>query len=163
MKNYKDITKKMLKNATPNSHKVKELPFWIINNKIYKVDGKNIILDYSKHEKEIAEWLKNTFGGEIYLCPKVNKPDGIQTPNYIWNNEKWDLKEISGNGKRTIEDAIKKKSLQSNNFIIDISKSKISRQHLIKQVNKLYNSKSTIFINKIIVKRKKFYIIYKKK
>ena len=91
-KHFIDVTKICLDNAKPNSHKVIDLNYWIINNKKYKVDNKNIVLYYSKVEKECALWLANTFGGEIFMCPRVNKPEGIKTPDFIWNNERWNLK-----------------------------------------------------------------------
>lgn len=52
----------------------------------------------SKNQKEIenAEWLINTFGGEITLLTKTDR----LRPDYLWNGELWDLKTpegISGN------------------------------------------------------------------
>ena len=120
--NYLDVTNEWLKTSNPNSHRIKNLNYWIINNKKYYVDNKYIILDYSKSELECALWLEKTFGGEIYMCPKVNKPDGIKTPDYLFRNEYWDLKEIKGNGKNTIDSIIKKSKNQTINYIIDIAK-----------------------------------------
>lgn len=53
--NYIDVTKEWLDNANPNSHEIKELYYWIINNKKYKVDKKHIILDYSQSELKCAK------------------------------------------------------------------------------------------------------------
>ena len=55
--NYIDVTDEWLKNARPNSHKVREMNYFEINGVKHYVDGKNIILDYSKEEKECALWL----------------------------------------------------------------------------------------------------------
>ena len=122
------------------------------------------MLDYSEKEKEVAEWLENTFGGEIYMIPRVNIPDGISTPDYLWNNEKWDLKNITGTGKRVIEDAIKRKKKQADNFILDVTESKIDDKEIIEQLAKVYKSKSTEFVNSIIIKRNNDVIrIYKRK
>ena len=118
----------------------------------YKVDGKNVVLDYSIKEKEVAEWLITKFGGNIYMLPRVNKPDGIMTADYLFKGECWDLKTISGSGKRVIEDVIKKKRMQSNNFILDVTNSKIDKQDLFRQLEKIYNSKTTEWVKTIIVK-----------
>ena len=101
--NYIDVTKEWISNANPNSHEIKELDYWIINNKKRKVDGKNILLDYSKSELECAKWLESTFGGEIFMCPRVNIPEGIKTPDFIWNGECWDLKEIKTGSTNVID------------------------------------------------------------
>ena len=162
---YLDKTKEWLKKATPNSHEIIDLDNYIADDgKKYKVDGKNVVLDYSQEERNVAEWLKNTFGGEIKMVPRVNNPDNIKTPDFIWNNEKWDLKTINGSGKRVIEDAIKKKRKQADNFIFDITPSKIEKDNLFDQLHKIYNSKTTDWVNKIIVKQNDdVIVIYEKK
>lgn len=161
--NYKDVTQEWLDNATPNSHIVKDAEYFTADDgKKYYVDGKNVVLDCSDSEKEVAEWLENTLGGEIYQVPRVNKPDGIMTADYLFRSEYWDLKSINGSGKRVIEDAIKKKKRQSNNFILDVTKSKIERTDLFRQLNKIYNSKTTDWVDKILVKKNNdVVVIYK--
>ena len=69
-----DITTLWIENANPNSHKVLNAEYFVFKKNKYRVDGKNLILDYSKKEKEVAEWLESTFGGELYMLPKVNNP-----------------------------------------------------------------------------------------
>ncbi len=85
--NYKDVTEKWLKESHPSINKVKNLAYFKDSkgNK-YFVDNKNVILDYSKEEKNCAKWLLKIFGGEIFMIPRINKPDGIITPDYLWNN-----------------------------------------------------------------------------
>ncbi|MDD6277980.1 MAG: hypothetical protein PUA55_05370 [Mycoplasma sp.] len=57
-KNSRNITKSFIRKSTPNSHEVKDAK----GNKYY-VDGKNVVIDYSVSEKNVANWLKETFGG----------------------------------------------------------------------------------------------------
>ncbi len=106
---YKDVTQEWLDKANPNSHKVKNRNYYEYVNVNYEVDGKNVVLDYSLKEKDVAEWLENTFGGELYMLPRVNKPDGIMTADYLWNNEYWDLKTIIGSGKQVLYHSVYKK------------------------------------------------------
>ena len=147
--NYIDVTKDWISNANPNSHEVKELDYWVINNKKKKVDGKNILLDYSKSELECAKWLESTFGGEIFMCPRVNFPKCIKTPDFIWDGEYWDLKEINGNNKRTLDSTIRKAKNQLQNFIIDISKSKLTTNKILVQIKNIFDNNDRNWIKKL--------------
>ena len=159
-KNYIDVTKEWISKANPNSHEIKELNYWIINSKKKNVDGKNILLDYSKNELECAKWLENTFGGEIYMCPRVNIPEGIKTPDFIWNNEYWDLKEIKTASKRVIDSRLNgKQKEQSSNYIFDISNNQLPNIAIINQIKSIFNSKSRQWLKKVIVVRNKKLII----
>lgn len=82
--NYIDVTDEWICNATPFSHEVKDQNYFEHNCIKYYVDSKNVVLDYSKKEKEVALWLEETFRGEIYMLPRINKPDGIKTAGYLW-------------------------------------------------------------------------------
>lgn len=97
------------------------------------------------------------------MMPRINYPNGIMTADYFFKNEYWDLKTIKGSGKRSIEDAIKKKRKQSNNFIFDITNSKMELESLLFQIEKIYISKTTNWVDKVIVKKNEDVIlIYKK-
>ena len=161
--NYIDITSEWLETATPNSHIVEDRQYFEYKGNRYNVDGKNVVLDYSLKEKEIAEWLENTFGGEIYMLPRINNPEGIQTADYLFRGEYWDLKEITGKGKHTLDSAIKKKKSQSNNFIFDISNSEITVESINKQLDLIYKSKDRKWVDKIIIKQNKNVIVINKR
>lgn len=103
------------------------------------------------------------FGGKINLIPVVLEPKGIQTPDYIVNENKFDLKEISGNGKNTLDTAISKKKKQSDNFIFDITKTEMSIESILLQIDKIYNAKNRSWVNTIIlVKNEKVLRIFKR-
>lgn len=162
--NYIDVTEDWLKNATPNSHEVKDMEYFETEDGTrYYVDGKNVVLDYSKEEKDIANWLEETFGGELNMVPRVNNPEGISTPDYMFRNEGWDLKTINGAGKQTLYHAIYKKKNQSKNFIFDASNSKLEIDELKKQIYKLYDREDTEFLQKIILKKNQNSFVYKRK
>lgn len=70
--------------------KLQDLMFYIADDGAkYYVDSKNVILDYSYKEKNIVRMLINKFGGTLYMVPRVNNPEGIRTPDFIWTGEKW--------------------------------------------------------------------------
>lgn len=163
-KGVQDITKEYFKNATPNSHKVKDMQRYIHNGIEYKVDGRKVVIDYSSHERSIAELLESTLGGELYMVPRINYPQGIKTPDYLFRGIKFDLKDISANGKNTLFNSISKKKEQASNFILDISNSLIKRDDIQAQVGALYTSKYTNFVDEIIlIKNNKILNIYKRK
>lgn len=161
--NYIDITSEWLETATPNSHIVEDRQYFEYKGNRYNVDGKNVVLDYSSQEKNIAEWLENTFGGGIYMLPRINNPEGIQTADYLFRGEYWDLKSISGKSKQVIYHSIYKKKTQSNNFIFDVVSSELDINELQKQIYKLYNRKDTEFLQKIILKKENDIFVYKRK
>lgn len=143
-KNSRNITKSFIKKSTPNSHEVKDAKYYedAKGNKYY-VDGKNVVIDYSVSEKNVANWLKETFGGEIYMLPRINIPEGIQTADYLFRGEKWDLKKIKFNGKNVLDNRV---------------------NGLKKQIDKLYESPNRKWINKImLIKNQKLICIYIRK
>ena len=151
--NYIDVTREWLDSATPNSNIVEDRQYFEHAGIKYKVDDKNVVLDYSSKEREVAEWLESTFGGEIYMLPRINTPEGIKTADYLFKDEYWDLKEITGVGKNILFHAIEDHEKQAHNFIFDISKTKLSNNEIIERLNKLYSIKKVDWLNKIIVKR----------
>lgn len=161
-KNHIDITSEWIKNKRPNSHKVIDRNYFKDDyGNIYRVDNKNVVLDYSDKEKEIAIWLENTFGGRIYMLPRVNSPIGIQTSDYLFRNEKWDLKEINGKSNQVLYHSIYNKSKQSKNFILDITNSELSFEIAKKQIKKIYKRTDLPFIDKIILKKNNNFLYIK--
>jgi len=144
-KAYVDVTYEWILSATPNSHKVLDAKYFKDSNGIkYYVDGKNVVLDYSLKEYEVALWLEKTFGGKIYMNPRINNPKGIETCDYLWKNERWDLKTLSEKAMsetRAVDNAIKTAKNQTDNIVLDITETKLPKDNVIKQVHKLYDTK----------------------
>ena len=160
---FKDITDEWKKTATPNSHDIEEIHKYRIEDSVYTVDGKNVLLDYSDKERRIAELLKEELGGEISMVPRVLNLQGISTPDYIFRGEAFDLKELSGTSKNLVYNAIAKKKRQASNFILDISKSPLEESEIARQIEDIYWSRHTMFVEKIIVvKDEKIRKIYKR-
>lgn len=160
---FKDVTDEWIKTATPNSHDIEEIHKYKIEDSVYTVDGKNVLLDYSDKERRIAELLKEELGGKISLVPRILNPQGISTPDYIFRGEAFDLKELSGSSKNLVYNAIAKKKRQASNFILDISKSPLDENEIVRQIEDIYWSRHTVFVEKIIViKDEKIRKIYKR-
>lgn len=149
---YTDVTEKWRETATPNSHVVQDLQEYTANGVTYKVDGHNVVLDYSSHEKEIAELIEKEFGGEMYMVPRVNSPQGVSTPDYLFRGQRYDLKTLGGKaGTDTIFQRVKKAKRQSHNFIIDISDTELDKETINQQINKIFWQDQTAFVDKLVI------------
>lgn len=115
-------------------------------------------------EKEIAELLEKEFGGELYMFPRVNNPQRISTPDYLFRGESYDLKTIGKTtGKNPLFNRIKKAKGQSNNFIFDLTNCELSENQIENQIEKIFWSDETKFVNIIvIIKNKKILKIVKR-
>lgn len=155
VKNYQDITKfyldKKIKKIGKVISKIEILEYYELDGKKYYIDGKYIKICAKDIEIQVAKFLKDTFGETVYLIPKVDYPPNIPTPDYLWQEEYWDLKEILGNSKRNVDDKIKKAKLQSSNFIIDNSKLIMSNEEAIRQIEHIYRDKERWWVDKIIL------------
>lgn len=63
------------------------------------------------------------------------------------------MKIIISNSNRAVYASIRRQSKQSDNFIFDIGKSKLTTKAVRKQVEYLYNSRKLSWLNNVIVKK----------
>lgn len=90
---YIDVTNEYV---IQKKYQIKKQKYFISDEGIrYNVDGKHVILKPTQRELEVAKILGKIFGVQVNIIPRVNEPAGIKTPDYIINNEKFDLKEIN--------------------------------------------------------------------
>lgn len=158
---YIDITDKF---KNENKYQIKKQKYFVDDDGTrYNIDGKHVILKPSEREIEVAKILGKSIGGRVSIIPRVSQPPGIKTPDYIINGEKFDLKQITGGGKYTVQGNLKGKAKQSNNFAIDISNAKFDIKKAQRQVENIYNSKHYLWINKIVlIKDDAIIIAYKR-
>ncbi len=89
------------------------------------------------------------------MVPRVNAPQGISTPDYLFRGVGYDLKTIGTEaGPNTIWNRIKKAKRQAHSFIVDITAAK----HLLdasinEQIEKIFRDKETLFVDEIILIR----------
>lgn len=162
---YIDATGKWQETAEPNSHVVEDLQEYTANGVTYKVDGHNVVLDYSSHEKEIAELLEKEFGGAIYMVPRVNSPQGISTPDYLFRGVGYDLKTLGESaGANTLFNRVKKAKWQAQNFIIDVTNTKLDEDTILAQVKKVFHREDTKWIDEILIVQNRLRIqVFKRK
>mgnify|MGYP004519798585 FL=1 len=149
---YTEETGKWRETATPNSHVVRDLQEHTVNEITYKVDGHNVVLDYSPHEKEIAELIEKEFGGEMYMVPRVNSPQGVSTPDYLFRGVGYDLKTLGESaGANTLFNRVKKAKWQAQNFIIDVTNTKLDEDTILAQVKKVFHREDTKWVDEILI------------
>lgn len=150
-KPFYDSTKRWTSASNKKSGIVENLKRIEVDGTQYAVDGRHVVLDYSKEEKTVADLIASKYGRDVKMVPRINFPLGLSTPDYLIDGRKYDLKTISGSGKSVIFDAVKKKIKQADNFIIDISNSKLSLMDADEQIKKLYYSKHTEIVDEVLL------------
>lgn len=110
------------------------------NGKTYVVDGHNVVSDHSNYEYQVASWLSSKTGLKVDILPRVNFPKKVHTPDYLVDGVPFDLKEITGSGKSVIDGNSKKAKKQAPNLIFDITKTPLSREEIMGQINSVYRS-----------------------
>lgn len=149
-----DITKEWTKTKGIKGTVI-ERQEYAINGTTYKVDGKHVILQPTKQEKEVAAILSGKYGKTVEFVPQVLFPQGIQTPDYLIDGERFDLKSPTGRGKNLFYGMLAKKKKQSPNFIFDITDCPLSEEDIERQIKGLYASEHTKFVERIIVIKNK--------
>lgn len=151
---FRDIIGKWYPDAKPNSHMVQDLQQYEANGVTYMVDGHSVVLDHSAHEKEIAELLEREIGGELFMVPRVNSPQGVSTPDYLFHGIAYDLKTIGSNaGPNTIFNRVKKAGRQAQNFIVDVTNSGLDDEIIEKQIEKLFTRSDTEWVDELVIVR----------
>ena len=123
---------------------------YIVNGISYVVDGKHVMLNPSEREVSIAVLLGEKYGKKVELIPQVMYPQGIQTPDYLIDGKRFDLKSPTGRGKNLLYGLIAKKYKQVHNFVIDITNCPLSIEELEIQAEHLYKSQRTGFLETIV-------------
>lgn len=154
-KRYHDITGNWYPDAVPNSHPIQDLQSVTVNGVTYQVDGDNVKLEYSPHEKEIAELLEREVGGELYMVPKVNEPQSVRTADYLFHGHYYDLKTLEQvpPGKNPIYNPVKKSNGQTAKVIVDVTIPDLDAATIEQQVDKIFWSRETRFVDEIVIIR----------
>ena len=164
-KPFIDITKKVIQKREKKKN-IEFLNEIIVNGVTYKVDNKHIILRPKRDELEIAEILAEKLGWKVSIRPNIIYPQNICSADYDIDGELYDLKTPLSNNIHAIYNCIHKKKKQANNFIIEISKSGLTWEEAIEQIeNEIYKSKHTNFVNRIVLieKNSKKIKVYQRK
>ena len=140
---------------TADNYKAKEKDAKTVNidGYIHSVDNINIIIDYTPHEKEIAELLSKTTGKLVIMQPKISgKHLGKPWPDYIINNQRWELKELhAGRSKELLRNIVHKSIKQADNFVFDITSSILPENEIMLQAEALFEHYNTKRIKTVMI------------
>lgn len=152
--NYINVKDEWLNNIdkSKTTKIIKQRYFEYEGKKLY-VEGKKVIFEPSISERKCAKWLQKTLNENVILLPRVNSPEKVSTADFLFRNEYWDLKEITSSNEQALYHGICKNKKQSNNFIFDLTNSKLSNSDILFQISRLYERPDTKFINKLIIKK----------
>lgn len=149
---FMDITK-LWTNTTGNTGTVSELREYTVGGVTYEVDGKHVILRPTPQEKAVATALSKKYGKTVEFVPQIMFPQGIQTPDYLIDGERFDLKSPTGRGKNLLYGAIAKQKRQAYSFIVDVTGCPLSMEELERQINALYRSPRVGFLETLVLMR----------
>jgi len=86
----------------------------------------NIKPQPDKYEKVVAQLCAQKFQSDIlFVKPTISTTPDIQV---VRTKQFWEIKNIQGDGKNTIEDNLKRASRQADNVIISLLRSKMAPQ-----------------------------------
>lgn len=136
-KYFKDVTSDWV-DGRDHQPQISMLNEYTKNGTTYKVDGHNVVLDHSNYEYRVASWLSKKTGLRVDIVPRVNYPENISTPDYLVDGVPFDLKEITGSGKNVIDGNLRKAIKQATNIIFDITKTLLSFEEIIGQLEHIY-------------------------
>ncbi len=144
-----DITREWIQKDKNGS--VVEKSSYIVGSVNYVVDGQHVVLKPSGQEREIAAVLSERYGKTIEFVPQIMYPQGIQTPDYLIDGERFDLKSPTGRSKDLFYNVVSKKRKQASSFVFDVTDCPLPDDEVRKQVEALYFSRHTRFVDTIVI------------
>lgn len=129
------------------------------------IDGKKIYNNLGNNdgagEKKNALWLSSITGERVEILKEIQNKEDAHNPDYFFRNDFWDLKEIEGNGDRTVSNAIKSNKKQGSKFIIDLSKTEMTPSKAREQIEKTFINHK--WLKEVILKKEDSLIEWYKK
>lgn len=120
---YTDVTDSYLSTASPGEGMV-----------TYDSD-----FDFGKrtqNERDMAEWIYKTFGGDIKLLSE-SKEDGVRMPDYLWRKAYWELKSptTSKAAKSAARHALTQIARQPGGIILNYGNNSFDMEQVLKNVD----------------------------
>ena len=130
---YLDITQEKVLDAPLETANVYDMESVRAKGQEFIRDGKYVYSNLTEEEKEAGRAFSRQTGMRVGFSLKVDNPERIKTSDFEVDGIRYDYKGIKGGGKQTLKDAIKRKEEQAHNFILELSKSKLTDTDAIKQ------------------------------
>lgn len=119
----------------------------------YYYDGKHVKFNLKPDEMEVGRMISRKMGVHVDFALKVEYPEGISTPDFFINGIKYDLKRIGGNTRKTLIRAIRDYERQAHRFILDLTRSPMSKDDALKWAKLIFADADTEFVEEVILTR----------
>ena len=148
---FEEITQEWVSNPITPAVRVDALTFERDGVR-YTVHGKDVVLDHDNHEKAVADLLSSRLNCPVYLLPRVNKPEGIRSPDIFMSGKVYDMKTAKKTiSKGPIFKRVKDGVPQAQNSIIDITFEHLSEDVIKREIERVYHSADTRSIDVVIL------------
>lgn len=162
-KAYAEWEKRREQNVERSINKEVELSYNLVGvNNIYRGSatpaignvelGAGYDVNTHKNEMEVAEIIHREYGGDIRLLTE-SPVDGEKTPDYIWNDKFWELKNTST--EKAVDSAIRKglKQVAGNpgGIVLDFGKNEVVMDEVLKRISDRVGRKSDIPVDVMIL------------
>ena len=165
-KPYKNITDSFRKAVIERNSKIEERDWIKIDGKVYRINKDNpddirLIQNSDENVKPMVEWLQKELGGKAFINPEPVSAE-FRTADYMYRNQKWELKtkDETAIGDFVVYNTIKKGYGQANNFIIDFTKSPLTYEEILYQVDHAFNAEYINWFRKLIIKKGDKYHVF---
>ena len=154
---YIDITDEWLKHVDKTKKSVKEAKYVIKDEKTYYTNNINKII-YMNNEYKNGLWYVELMGGTLLYLPTISENGGVSCADYLYISSDGKLKyfleekETFGKGKNVFYHALEDKKNQSNIFLIDCTKSKLTNEEIEQRIDVVFKSKKTSYVEVLIIK-----------
>ncbi len=89
--NFTDITNEWTKSRGTKGSVIERLAY-TVNGTTYEVDGRHVILHPTSQETAVANALSTKYGKTVEIVPQILYPQGIQTPDYLIDGNRFELR-----------------------------------------------------------------------
>lgn len=147
---FEDITDEFTHSKRHKGQKVERLPISMYPDMGFD-ESYRLAFDHDAIEKNVAQWLSDEIGGKFYLCPRVQIPKRVRSPDYLWDGEWWDLKSVYSHGRNTVTTSIGNARGQSENVILNLVDSSYEDSDVYIEMSRVFNSGRYAYIKRILV------------
>ncbi|MCL2869555.1 hypothetical protein FWF48_01985 [Candidatus Saccharibacteria bacterium] len=112
-----------------------------------------------KYEESIAELMAKYFKSDVRFIKRAS----TTTPDVVVlrYNQQWEIKNIRGNSKRTIQNNLRTADNQSENIIIGLSRTKMTTKQAEGRINEFLRTGSVKIRRILLVTKKQIVLVIK--
>lgn len=118
---------------------------------VYTVDGNDVVQDHKPGEIEVARIVSTAKGERVEMQPRVNKPEGVSTPDAKIGGIAYEIKTSGGNGENALVNAIKRGKKQAGRIILDVRNSPLASDEIERQIGNVKIDDHIKFVEELVI------------